>query len=144
MIKKTAYQLAKEAGVCFSCGVPSVTPRCSECKQIATDRVKKLKKARKDAGQCVQCGNSSGGKTMCDCCNAGARIRREGLDQCDTKEILEWLSRRVHASLLDVEADRVVAIEREDFAKAFATGEQMKVLQKIAKDVDLARSASVR
>jgi hypothetical protein len=93
---------------------------------------------------CVQCGNDSGGKTMCDCCNAGARIRKEGLDKCDTTELLEWLSRRVYANLLDVEADRVVAIERQDFAKAFAAGEQMKVLQKITKDVDLARSVNTR
>jgi len=144
MIKKTAYGKAKEAGVCFGCGVPSETPRCERCQKIATDRVKELRKARKDAGKCTQCGNDSDGKALCHCCSARARLLQEGLDRCDAQELLGWVGRRIHSALLDAEADHVVAVEQQDFAKAFGAGQQMKVLQKLAKDVDLARSASTR
>ena len=144
MIKSTAYGKAREAGVCARCGVPSTTPRCSSCNQKMNEQVKQMRKARKEAGKCIQCKADSFGQTLCPSCNAAARMRKEGLDKFEPAEVVEWIGRRVHETITDVEADRVVAIEDKDYAKAFSTGEQMKVLQRIAKDLEIACLAIAR
>jgi len=144
MIKSTAYKKARDAGVCARCGVPSTTPRCNSCNQKMNEQVKQLRKSRKEAGKCIQCEADACGQILCGRCNAAARLRKEGLDKFDAAELLEWLGRRVYETINDVEADRVIAIEDKDFAKAFVTTEQMKVLQRIAKDLEIVRLASTR
>jgi hypothetical protein len=144
MIKKTYYEKAREAGVCVRCGSPSTTPRCSDCNKKTNEQVKQMRKTRKENGKCIQCDSYAAGNSLCEPCSALRQLRQEGLDAFSAGELLEWLGRRIYETIGDVEANQVVASERRDYARLYASSEQLKCLKRLAKDYELTRSAATK